>query len=63
MLQMSAMYFLQKHQIGAGAAYRFAQLGQDEAPIEEGKTFVHVDRQHVNAMHGSNAAYAAARFV
>ncbi len=42
---------LEKHQIGRGAAHRFAQFRQDEAPIEGGEALVGIDRQHAQAMN------------
>jgi len=47
-----AEHFLQKHQIGTGAAHGFAQFGQDEAAVEGGKALVCIDRQHLDSMHG-----------
>ncbi|MNK78577.1 hypothetical protein D3C87_982140 [compost metagenome] len=44
-------HFLQKHQIGRGAAHRFAQLRQDESPVKRGEAFVGVDRQHPKTMN------------
>lgn len=51
MVFVGAVDFLQKHHVGGNAAYRFAQLRQDEAPVERGKTFVGVDRQHGEGAH------------
>ena len=49
---MPAQHLLQENQVGAGAAYGFAQLRQDESAIERGKTLVGVHRQHANAVYG-----------
>lgn len=45
-LFVGAMDFLQKHHVGGDAAHRFAQLRQDETPVEGGETLVGIDRQH-----------------
>ncbi len=47
---MLPQHFLQKHQIGAGAAHRLAQLRKNEAPIEGGEALVSVDGQHPQAL-------------
>ncbi|MNL01229.1 hypothetical protein D3C87_1216930 [compost metagenome] len=44
--------FLQKHQVRRGAAYRFAQLRQDESAVERGESLVSIDGQHTQSMDG-----------
>ncbi len=46
---MGAEDLLEEHQVGTDAAHRFAQLRQDEAPIERVETLVGVHRQHLQA--------------
>ena len=46
MLEVRATDLLQKNQISAHAAYRIAQLRQNELAIEKGKPFVDIDREH-----------------
>ncbi|MNH30487.1 hypothetical protein D3C79_907850 [compost metagenome] len=43
-------HFLEEHNVGAGAAHRFAQFGEDEAAVKGGKTLVGVDGQHLQAL-------------
>ncbi|MNC72732.1 hypothetical protein D3C75_1238270 [compost metagenome] len=57
---MTAVHLLQKHQVGAGGANRLAQLGQDEAPVEEGEAFVHVQRQHIQPTNSGHLVDDAA---
>jgi hypothetical protein len=42
---MFAQHFLQKHQVGARTAYRFAQFGQDETAVQGSKALVCIHRQ------------------
>src|SRR5690606_32563616 len=43
-------YFLEEQQVGADGAYRIAQLGQDETPVEEGEALVGIHRQYTDAV-------------
>lgn len=45
-----ADHFLQKHQVRRRTAHGFTQLGEDEAPVERGKSLVGVDRQHAQSV-------------
>ncbi|MCY1444989.1 hypothetical protein D9M71_614850 [compost metagenome] len=60
-LLVATVHFLEKHQVGTRGANGFAQLGQDETPVEEGKALVHVQRQDIQPTHGGNLVDDAAR--
>lgn len=60
MVLMAAVNLLQEHQVGATGTHRFAQLRQDETPVERGKPLVHVEGQHVQPMHRGYRVDAAA---
>ncbi|MNY71454.1 hypothetical protein D3C86_2098030 [compost metagenome] len=49
---MGTVDFLQEHHVGRHTAHCFAQLWQDETPVQRGKTFMRVDRQYREAAHG-----------
>jgi hypothetical protein len=54
-LGVGARDFLQEHHVGAHAAHGFAQFGQDELAVEEGKALVDVDREHLEGERGLRA--------
>jgi hypothetical protein len=45
--RVRAQHFLQEDEIGADRAHGFAQLRQDETPVERGKALVRVHRHHL----------------
>ncbi|MNH12832.1 hypothetical protein D3C79_723850 [compost metagenome] len=49
---MAAEHFLEKYDVGLGAAHRLAQFGQDIAAVEGGETLVGVDGQYLQSAHG-----------
>ncbi len=49
---VSAVNLLQEYDIGAHAAHRFTQLGQNETSIQRSEALVDIDRQHREARDG-----------
>ena len=44
--RVGALHFLQEDHVGAHRAHRLAQLGQDEAAVQDGEALVGVHREH-----------------
>ena len=51
---MLTQHFLQEHQVGTGTAHCLAQLGEDKATVEDGKSLVRIDRQDLELMDSSS---------
>jgi hypothetical protein len=49
---VGAVDFLEEHHVGAHAAHRFTQLGQDETSVQGSEALVDIDRQHREASDG-----------
>lgn len=56
---VAAHDLLQEHQVGAGAAHGFTQLGQDEAPVEGGEAFVGIHCQYPQTVNGGGLRQVA----
>ncbi|MNN81999.1 hypothetical protein D3C81_1988840 [compost metagenome] len=59
---MGAVNLLQEHDVGRHATHRFAQFGQDEAPVQGGEALVGVDRQDGEAAYRGNGVWLIIRY-